>query len=80
VLHIADTQGVGYPNTTATRRGEHRFVLEAQGEYTRLTQSEHFTGILAGRLTRGIIDETIEAMQQMNRALKVRAESSARLN
>ena len=58
--------------------GEHRFVLEAQGEYTRLTQSEHFTGILAGRLTRGIIDETIEAMQQMNRALKVRAESSAR--
>jgi hypothetical protein len=31
------------------------------------------------RLVR-IIDETIEAMQQMNRALKARAESSARPN
>lgn len=60
--------------------GEHRFVLEAQGEYTRLIQSENFTGILAGRLTRGIIDETVEAMQEMNRALKTRAESFARPN
>jgi hypothetical protein len=60
--------------------GEHRFLLEAQGEDTRLIQSESFTGILVGRLTRGIIDETVEAMQEMNRALKTRAESVARPN
>jgi hypothetical protein len=55
--------------------GEHRFVLEAHGENTRLIQSERFTGILAGRLTRGVIDETVDAMQDMNRALKARVET-----
>jgi hypothetical protein len=60
--------------------GDHRFVLAGQGEYTHLVQSERFTGILAGRLTRQIIDDTVEAMQEMNRALKARAESSDRPN
>jgi hypothetical protein len=42
-----------------------------------VVQIETFSGILAGRLMRGIIDETVAAMQDMNRALKVRAESIA---
>jgi hypothetical protein len=57
--------------------GDHRFVLEAQDEYTRVIQTETFSGVLAGQLTRGIIDETVATMQDMNRALKVRAESIA---
>jgi hypothetical protein len=55
--------------------GEHRFVLEAHGNQTRLIQSEEFTGILVGRITREIIDDTIVAMKGMNSALKARAES-----
>jgi hypothetical protein len=57
--------------------GEHRFVLEPLGDRTRLIQSERFTGILAGKITNGIIDETVNAMNGMNSALKARAESSA---
>jgi hypothetical protein len=55
--------------------GEHRFVLEAHGNQTRLIQGEEFTGILAGRITREIIDDTIVAMKGMNSALKARTES-----
>jgi hypothetical protein len=65
----------GYVWTPGVFDGDHRFILEAQGEYTHVVQTETFSGILAGQLMRGIIDETIAAMQDMNRALKVRAES-----
>jgi hypothetical protein len=67
----------GYVWTPGLFDGDHRFVLEAQDEYTRVIQTETFSGVLAGQLTRGIIDETVATMQDMNRALKVRAESIA---
>jgi hypothetical protein len=67
----------GYVWTPGVFDGDHRFILEAQGEYTHVVQTETISGILAGRLMRGIIDETAAAMQDMNRALKVRAESFA---
>jgi hypothetical protein len=67
----------GYVWTPGVFDGDHRFILEAQGEYTHVVQTETFSGILAGQLMRGIIDETVAAMRDMNRALKVRAESIA---
>jgi hypothetical protein len=54
--------------------GEHRFLLEKQGSQTRLIQSEQFTGLLVGRLTRGILSETTDQMIAMNTALKQRCE------
>jgi len=57
--------------------GEHRFVLEAHGDDTQLIQSELFTGILAGRITQGVIDQTVHAMREMNLALKTRVETRA---
>jgi hypothetical protein len=56
--------------------GDHRFVLQTQGNHTRFIQSERFTGILVGRLTDGIIAETVQEMEAMNRALKLRAEGA----
>jgi hypothetical protein len=70
----------GYVWTPGVFDGDHRFILEAQGENTRLIQTETFSGVLAGQLMRGIIDETVAAMQEMNFALKVRAESVAETN
>jgi hypothetical protein len=67
----------GYVWTPGVFDGDHRFILEAQGQSTHVIQTEKFSGLLAGRLTRGIIDQTVDAMQEMNRALKVRAESIA---
>jgi hypothetical protein len=55
--------------------GEHRFLLEKQGDKTHLIQSEEFTGLFAGKLTQGIIRETSDQMKAMNAALKERSES-----
>ena len=55
--------------------GDHRFLLESLGSKTCLVQSEKFTGLLAGRLTEGILRSTTEQMKLMNLALKKRAES-----
>jgi hypothetical protein len=55
--------------------GEHRFLLEQQGNRTHLVQSELFTGLLVGKLTQGILSETADQMHAMNEALKQRAES-----
>jgi hypothetical protein len=65
----------GYVWTPGLFDGEHRFVLKDEDGHTRLIQSEIFSGVLAGRLTRGVIDETVAAMQEMNRAMKARAEA-----
>jgi hypothetical protein len=54
--------------------GEHRFVLEAAGGKTRFVQSEAFTGLLAGRLTQGVLSSTLTSMRAMNNALKQRVE------
>ena len=67
----------GYVWTPGVFDGDHRFILESDGESTHVIQTETFSGILAGRLMRGIIDETVEAMREMNYALKTRVESSA---
>jgi hypothetical protein len=59
--------------------GEHRFFLEKQGDKTHLVQSEEFTGLLAGKLTQGVLRETSEQMKRMNIALKQRSESLSRM-
>jgi hypothetical protein len=58
--------------------GEHRFVLEPQGGKTRFVQSETFSGVLAGKLTDGVLAGTAAGMRAMNRALKVRVEAAAK--
>jgi hypothetical protein len=54
--------------------GEHRFLLQGHGDKTHLIQSEEFTGLLAGKLTQGVIRETSDQMKAMNLALKQRSE------
>jgi len=76
VLPDRELRWKGYVWTPGLFDGEHRFVLEDEDGHTRLIQSEIFSGVLAGRLTRRVIDETVTAMQEMNRALKERAEAT----
>ncbi|WP_193222352.1 SRPBCC domain-containing protein [Alkalilimnicola sp. S0819] len=56
--------------------GEHRFVIEPLGEgKVRFEQSERFSGLFVG-LLRGSLDrDTKRGFEEMNRALKTRAES-----
>jgi hypothetical protein len=54
--------------------GEHRFLLEKQGNETHFIQSEEFTGLLAGKLAQGVLRETSDQMKAMNIALKQRSE------
>jgi hypothetical protein len=57
--------------------GEHSFTLEPLGERrTRLTQQERFRGLLVPVLSRFLERRTLPAFEQMNRALKGRAEQS----
>jgi hypothetical protein len=57
--------------------GEHRFVLEPLGaERVRLVHAERFRGILVPLLWRSLEARTREGFEQMNRALKERAENS----
>jgi hypothetical protein len=65
----------GYVLVPGLFDGEHRFVLERSGKGTQLIQSEEFTGLLAGKLTRGVLTETVEQMEAMNLALKQRSEA-----
>jgi hypothetical protein len=60
--------------------GEHRFQLEPlAGDRTRFVQSERFTGFLASGFLLGLLKGTLEktrlGFEQMNQALKVRAEA-----
>lgn len=57
--------------------GEHRFVLEPldDGERTRLTHAETFSGVLSGPLLRVDRGNTEAGFEAMNEALKRRAES-----
>ncbi|MEA2131661.1 MAG: hypothetical protein QOJ85_4552 [Solirubrobacteraceae bacterium] len=55
--------------------GEHSFRLEElAGGRTRLTQAERFRGLLVGPLS-GTLEKTRLGFEQMNRALKQRAEA-----
>jgi hypothetical protein len=60
--------------------GEHRFVLEPLGTgRVRLVHAERFRGILVPLLWRSLATRTREGFEQMNRALKERAEHRAAL-
>ncbi|MFL5844439.1 MAG: SRPBCC family protein [Solirubrobacteraceae bacterium] len=55
--------------------GEHSFVIDPlPGGRTRLTQAERFTGLLV-RMSRGSLGKTRDGFEQMNVALKHRAEA-----
>ena len=55
--------------------GEHHFLLEAlPGGATRLRHREHFSGILVGPLSAGLLDRTAQGFEQMNEALRQRCE------
>ena len=55
--------------------GEHVLAIEPLGEgRSRFIQSERFTGLLVGPLRR-TLDKTEQGFEQMNQALKARAES-----
>ena len=57
--------------------GEHALTIEPLGEgRTRFVQSERFTGLLVP-VTSGVLDKTARGFEQMNQALKERAESGA---
>ncbi|WP_221307344.1 SRPBCC domain-containing protein [Paraburkholderia atlantica] len=56
--------------------GKHCIHLAALGGGTRLEQTESFSGLLAGRLTREVIEETQREFQAMNAAVKQRAEAN----
>jgi hypothetical protein len=53
--------------------GQHCFVLTATADGTHLVQTETFSGLLVGPLTKGLIDRTAEKFAAMNAALKRRA-------
>lgn len=58
--------------------GDHRFVLESVdgGERTTLTHAEEFTGVLSPLVWRFIGTETERGFEEMNAALKCRAEGT----
>jgi hypothetical protein len=55
--------------------GRHRFEVEASPTGTKLTQSESFDGMLVRFLRRSLDTKTISGFEEMNVALKARAES-----
>ena len=60
--------------------GEHRFVIQKQAERRVLFQhSERFSGILLPLLRSGLERDTKRGFEEMNQALKARAEAAARI-
>ena len=58
--------------------GEHSFAIEPLGENrVRFTQREVFTGLLVPLFARGLDTDTRRGFEEMNRALKARAEQVA---
>jgi hypothetical protein len=53
---------------------DHHFVLEPDGDGTRLVQQEHFGGLLVPLVARTLDRGTLPAFVMMNEALKRRAE------
>jgi len=54
--------------------GEHRFAIEPTAGGSRLIQEGRFTGVLVPLLTKGLRKRTLPAFEQMNEAVKERAE------
>jgi hypothetical protein len=57
--------------------GTHCIHLTAVAGGTHLEQTERFSGLLVGRLTKDVIEDTRRNFQAMNAAVKQRAESKA---
>ncbi|CAE6750712.1 SRPBCC domain-containing protein [Paraburkholderia haematera] len=57
--------------------GTHCIHLSTVTGGTRLEQTERFSGILVGHLTKDVVEETRQNFQAMNAAVKQRAESEA---
>jgi hypothetical protein len=55
--------------------GEHRFSIEPTAGGSRLVQEERFTGVLVPLLAKGLRRRTLPAFEQMNEALRARAEA-----
>jgi hypothetical protein len=55
--------------------GEHRFAIEPTAGGSRLLQEERFTGVLVPLLANGLRTRTLPAFEQMNKAVKERAEA-----
>jgi hypothetical protein len=55
--------------------GEHRFAIEPTPGGSRLLQEERFTGVLVPLLAKGLRTRTLPAFEQMNEAVKERAEA-----
>ncbi len=55
--------------------GRHRFELEPNPAGTRLTQSEEFTGLLVRFLQKSLDTATAQGFEDMNLAVKARAEA-----
>jgi hypothetical protein len=66
---------LGHVGASGIFDGRHCFRLEPEGDGTRFSQSEQFSGWLVGRLTDSVLDDTQRQMQAMNLALKRRAEA-----
>jgi hypothetical protein len=64
---------VGFPGVFD---GEHGFELRAEGDGTRLLQTESFQGFLVPLLWRKVEPMTRAGFEAMNQALKARAEAS----
>jgi|CXWL01.1.fsa_nt_gi hypothetical protein len=60
--------------------GEHHFLIEPLGEgKVRFRQSERFSGFLVWLLRASLDRDTKQGFEEMNRALKVRAEEDAQV-
>jgi hypothetical protein len=55
--------------------GEHRFSIEPIAGGSRLIQEERFTGVLVPLLANGLRTRTLPAFEQLNEALRERAEA-----
>jgi hypothetical protein len=55
--------------------GEHLFAIEPTPGGSRLLHEERFTGVLVPLLAKGLRTRTLPAFEQMNRAVKERAEA-----
>ena len=55
--------------------GRHRFELTSTKNGTHLVQSESFSGLLVGLAKKSLDDKTVKGFNEMNKALKIRAES-----
>lgn len=69
-------QWLGVARTPLLFGGRHEFILEPEGEGTKLRQREYFTGV-AVLFLKKTLRRTEEGFHALNRALKQRAEHSA---